>query len=344
MSTSLSHKRNKRSSHGFILAGDIGGTKTNLGLFSGTPDKLKLEKIGTYSSGSADSLIELLKRFLKNEQIPITKACFGVAGPIINNVAKTTNLAWTVTGEEIRSYFNWSTVILINDLVAMACAIPHLTVDQTLSLNRAVPPAESGNIGLIAAGTGLGEALLIWNGKTYTPCPSEGGHKDFAPRTPLEWRLRQYLAKKFDHVSIERVLSGDGLVDIYRFLRQEDGQKEPEWLMQLFAENDNSAVISQTALAGKDPICEKALNIFVELYGAEAGNLALQALTMGGIYLGGGIGPKIVKALSTDKFINAFYAKGRLKQVLSQIPVRLILDNTAPLWGAASYLKNEIIL
>lgn len=338
MCQSLQKENNRTLDRKLILAGDIGGTKTNLGLFSDSGGKLALEKISTYSSTSADSLITLIEQFLENEQVCIKEACFGIAGPIINNIVKTTNLPWVVSGEEIKSHFKFSRTVLINDLVATAFAIPHLKTEQILSLNQATSPDKGGNIGILAAGTGLGEALLIWDGNTYIPCPSEGGHKDFAPRNHLEWNLHQYLAEKYDHVSIERVLSGHGLYDIYQFLRQENGTKEPEWLTKLFSENENSAVISQAALCEKNPVCEKALDIFIKIYGAEAGNLALQALTMGGIYIGGGIGPKITPALSDGRFIDAFYEKGRFKQLLQQIPVRIILDNSAALWGAASYL------
>lgn len=339
MCPSRLNKNNKKLDRELILTGDIGGTKTNLGLFFYSNGNLTLEKNSTYSSTAANSLIKLIEQFLENEQVRIKNACFGIAGPIFENVAKTTNLPWMVSGEEIKSYFKLSKTILINDLVATGLAIPLLKNNQFLALNQ-IPPNLGGNIGILAAGTGLGEALLIWDGNTYTSCSSEGGHKDFAPRNILEWNLHQYLAQKYDHISIERVLSGQGLYDIYQFFRQEKGTKEPGWLARLFSENDKSSVISQAALSRKDPLCEKALNLFVELYGAEAGNLALQALTMGGIYIGGGIGPKIAAALSNGRFINAFYEKGRFKKLLEQIPVRLILDSSAALWGAASFLIN----
>lgn len=342
MTNSASHAKDdtpsslSASTGSVILAGDIGGTKTNLGLFSGPLNQLKRVADNTYPSQSAQSLTELVERFLKETgDHAISKACFGIAGPVFNNVAKATNLPWTVDGDEMQQHFSWSHVRVVNDLVALASAIPYLQSDQLQPLNDVAPPETDANIGLIAAGTGLGEALLIWDGNSYVPCPSEGGHKDFAPRNQMEWRLHQYLTKKYQHASVERVLSGNGLHDIYQFLRQESGDREPEWLARLFREQDGGAVVSQTALAGKDPICEQALDLFVEIYGAEAGNLALQAFTTGGMYIGGGIGPKIAKALASGKFIEAFRAKGRMKSLLSNIPVRLILDSKAALMGAA---------
>jgi len=324
-------------SDSLVLAGDVGGTKTNLALFSGSLKNLKRRTDKTYSSKSAESLTELVEQFLKENGKPqIRVACFGIAGPVLGNKVKATNLPWSVDGDQLRDHFSWPRVFLLNDLVAMACSIPHLTGEQLQALNDAMPTAD-GNIGLIAAGTGLGEALLIWDGKAYTPCASEGGHKDFAPKTPQQWGLQQYLAAKYRHASIERVLSGQGLYDIYLFLNQEDGRTEPDWLAKRFREEDGGAVVSQAALAGKDPVCQQALDLFVELYGAEAGNLALQALTTGGMYIGGGIGPKIAAALTSGGFEKAFRDKGRMAELLAAIPLRLILDSKAPLLGAAVY-------
>ncbi len=325
-----------------VLAGDVGGTKTNLALFSGSIQNLSRLTDKTYLSKSSESLTELVEQFLKESNHPqIGLACFGIAGPVLANKVKATNLPWSVDGDQLRRHFSWPHTYLLNDLVAMACSIPHLTGEQLQPLNDVPLPESGGNIGLIAAGTGLGEALLIWDGSSYTPCPSEGGHKDFAPKNPLQWRLHQYLAAKYSHASIERVLSGQGLYDIYLFLNEEKGRQEPDWLAKLFRDQDKGAVVSQTALAGKDPFCQQALALFVEIYGAEAGNLALQAVTTGGIYIGGGISPKIAPALAEGPFASAFRAKGRMESLLATIPLRLILDSKAPLLGAAVYALQQ---
>lgn len=320
----------------FILAGDIGGTKTIFGLFSGAPGKLSLTAFRSYPSNSADSLEALIERFYQDEGCQqVSTACFGIAGPVLHGEAKATNLPWHIKESVLRSRFNYRRVKLINDLVALACAIPTLKSDQLMALNGKPHAEPRDNIGLLAAGTGLGEALLIWNGSTFVPCPSEGGHKDFAPRTEQEWQLHRYLAARYGHVSIERVLSGHGLTDIYRFLRGRAGSIEPGWLTDRLAGPEPAAVISRAALDGEDPVCEEALSVFVAVYGAEAGNLALQAMTLGGVYIGGGIGPKIAAALKQGPFLDAYAAKGRMRDLLLSIPVCLITDSRAALWGAA---------
>lgn len=322
-----------------ILTGDFGGTKTNFGLFTGEPDQLRPVRLETYSTQDAASAVHLIERFLAAAENPgpIAEACFGVAAPVVGGIAATVNLPWVIEAKLIRRHFGFHRVHLINDLVATAAAIPRLRPHQYEALNEPEPPPR-GHIGLLAAGTGLGEALLVWNGKNYLPTSSEGGHKDFAPRDERQCRLLHYLTGRYGpHVSVERVVSGPGLVQIHSFLRQESGTPEPGWLQQRFQETDAARVISEAALADEDPVCREALTLFVDAYGAEAGNLALQGLTIGGMYIAGGIAPKIREILLTGPFMNAFTAKGRMTSLLEKIPVRLITDPQVPLWGAAAY-------
>jgi glucokinase len=320
-----------------ILTADFGGTKTNFGLFTGLPDDLLMVAFRSYPSGQASSAIQLIERFLHEAppSSPVLKAIFGVAAPVTSGVAPMVNLPWTIDANLIQAHFGFHKVLLINDLVATAAAIPHLRPGQYEPLNTA-EPADKGAIGLLAAGTGLGEAFLLWKGDGYLPMPSEGGHKDFAPCDKRQFGLWQFLSKKYGHVSVERVLSGPGLVDIYHFMRGEE-TPAPSWLQKRFLEKDAAQVISHAALNGEDPACQNALSLFVDVYGAEAGNLALQGLTTGGVYIAGGIGPKIRKALLAGSFIAAFAAKGRMTPLLDRIPVRLLTDPLAPLQGAAVY-------
>jgi glucokinase len=322
-----------------ILTGDFGGTKTNFGLFAGEPGHLRPVRFESYPTRDAGSAVQLIERFLAaaEDAGPVAEVCLGVAAPVVGGMAATVNLPWVIEARVILDHFGFRRVDLINDLVATAAAIPHLRPGQYENLNGAKSPAP-GNIGLLAAGTGLGEALLIWNGRDYLPSPSEGGHKDFAPRNERQCRLLHYLARRHgSHVSVERVLSGPGLVQIYNFLREECDEPEPAWLRQRFRGADAAQVVSGTALAGEDPVCREALALFVDAYGAEAGNLALQGLTVGGMYIAGGIAPKIRQAMIAGPFMAAFGAKGRMASLLEKMPVRLITDPLIPLWGAAAY-------
>jgi glucokinase len=323
-----------------ILAGDFGGTKTSFALFAGQVAKLRQLSSKSYPTAAAGSAIELIERFLLETEpgTEVSTACFGVAAPVAAGKAPIVNLPWAIEAKLILAHFGFRKVELINDLVATASAIPYLRSDQYQTVNK-VKPSSRGNIGLLAAGTGLGEAFLVWDGNRYLPVPSEGGHKDFAPRTQLQTRLWQFLSEKYGRVSVERVVSGPGLVNIYLFLRQESGMQEPAWLQKLLQEHDAARIISQAALAGEDEVCQKALSLFVEAYGAEAGNLALQGLTLGGVYIAGGIAPKIKKFILAAPFMTAFTAKGRMESLLASMPVRLITDQQAPLWGAAVYGK-----
>ncbi|MEE9612652.1 MAG: glucokinase [Desulfatiglandales bacterium] len=317
-----------------ILAGDIGGTKTNLGLFFMGKGRPAPNVIETYLSQEAPHLEQIIDRFVDKHRISITSACFGVAGPVENGRCKTTNLPWEISEIQIKRRFNWEHVRLINDLAATALAIPLLRSREMLSLNK-VKAMRGRNLGLVAPGTGLGMALLIWADEGYVPVSSEGGHVDFGPTEKAEVELWQYLNHRLGHVSVERVLSGQGLLNIYTWLKDSGRYQEPAWLAENIKDMDPARAISEAALEKREPLCQEALNIFVSIFGAVAGNLALTGFTTGGIYLGGGIPPKILSKLKEDIFMASFTDKGRFKDFLKRIPVRVILNDKAALLGAA---------
>lgn len=327
-----------------LLAADIGGTKANFSLFSRQTDgSLKRRTLKTYQTALFTSPVTLVEDFLKESttQHPAA-ACIGVAGPLVDGIVRGANLPWPVSLKEFQDRFPPTPFTIINDLVALCFAIPLLSADQILPLNTA-SPERNGNIGLIAAGTGLGEAMIVKDGGHYIPCPSEGGHKDFAARSKTEWRLHNFLSAKYGgRVSVERALSGKGLFDIYLFLRGESKTPEPRWLAEEIAAGEPAAAISRNALEKRDSVCVQALDLLVDIFGAEAGNLALQAVATGGLYIGGGVGPKIAPALTTGKFMTAFRDKGRLHGLLDAIPVYLITDSYAPLRGAAACAAKNV--
>lgn len=320
-----------------VLAGDIGGTKTNLALFSVRGDKLRAESQRNFPSKRYSGLIPVLQEFLGDGGHEIDAACFGIAGPVIEGKVKTPNLPWTIDAAELRQALKLDGVALLNDLEAAAYGILTLEKDEFYTLNEGTMRS-SGNKALIAAGTGLGQALLYDNGRHFHPLPSEGGHADFAPRNELEIELLRYLLSRFGHVSYERVISGPGLLNIYRFLKDVRKMEEPAWLAErLLAADDESAVISKAGLAKEAPICTQALDLFVSAYGAEAGNLALRAKSVRGLYVGGGIAPKIIDELKEGIFMRAFVDKGRYTDMLAATPVYVVLNEQAALRGAAYY-------
>lgn len=323
-----------------ILGADIGGTKTNLALFQPARGKLRVVAVETYPSREHATLEEILSSFASSRRERILRACFGVAGPVKNGRVETTNLAWVVDAAALARRLRLRSVGLINDLEATACGIAALQPRDFAVINAGVP-APDGNAAVIAAGTGLGEAGLQWNGTERWPFASEGGHADFAPRNEMEIELLQYLTAEFGRVSYERVLSGPGLHNVYRFLRDTGRGKEPTWLKEELSEGDPSAVISRRAMEGKSALCEQAMDLFVDIYGAEAGNVALKMMATGGLYVGGGIAPKILEKLKGKRFLEAFVSKGRLRPLLEGIPVRVILNDRAALFGAARWAVRQ---
>jgi glucokinase len=319
-----------------ILAGDVGGTKVHLALYEFVDGKLKHLRDERFPAKDYSGLEEIVKEFLAADKV--TAACFGVPGPVRDGRLRLTNLPWTLDSRELASDLGIQHVFLINDLEANGYGVAELGPDQIYTLSEG-DASQIGNRALIAAGTGLGEGLLIWNGRIHVPYPSEGGHSDYAPRNEDEIDLLRFLKQKYNgRISFERVVSGMGLTGIYDFLRDVRGMEEPTWLAKKLAEvEDPNSVITEMALSAKAEICVKALDMFVSAYGAEAGNLALKVLSVGGLYVGGGIAPRILEKLKDGTFIKAFTDKGRLSQLLINMPVRVILDSRAALLGAAAY-------
>lgn len=331
-------KRRRRTSHpvDLILAGDLGGTKTHLALFRERKKELIPIREQLFPSQKYRNLEEIVLEFLAEDRAPVGRACFGIAGPVIAGRGRITNLPWMVDAVALRAAFGIPSVRLLNDVEATAYGTLALTEEDLITLHRGDPDLW-GSRALIAAGTGLGEALLIWNGIRYLPSASEGGHCDFAPRNEMEIRLLEYLLRRFPTVSYERVLSGPGLFNIYRFLKDAGEGEEPRRLADRLAAENPAAVIAEAALAGTDKRCMQALDLFVSIYGAEAGNLALKGMVLGGVYLGGGIAPKIRAKLAEGAFMNAFREKGRLASLMDRITVKVILNEKTGLLGAARF-------
>jgi len=317
-----------------ILAGDIGGTHTRLAAFDEASPVLEPLLVEVFPSAGHAGLEEIAVAFVEKHGLSLTNACFGIAGPVRNGVCETPNLPWIVRCVDVAKRLGLPSVRLLNDLQANAYGIAELEEKDFTVLSEGTPGQE-GNYGLISAGTGLGEAgLLLEHGK-HRPFPSEGGHADFAPRNEIEIDLLRYLLPRFGHVSYERVLSGPGLHNIYNFLRDTGRAEEPAWLKDQLANGDASATISKAGLNGTAEICVRALTIFAEVFGAEAGNLALKIMAIGGLYVGGGIGPKILPKLCESGFMEAFWNKGRIDALMRSIPVRVITNDQTALLGAA---------
>ena len=320
-----------------ILAGDVGGTKVNLALYDFIDGKLKYARDKQYPAKEYSGLEEIVKEFIVSEKV--TAACFGVPGPVRDGRLRLTNLPWTLDSRDLADNLGIQHVFLINDLQANAYGIAELGADQMYTLSEG-DARQIGNRALISAGTGLGEGFMIWDGRDHVPYPSEGGHTDFAPRNEDEFDLLRFLKQKYNgRISTERVVSGQGLTNVYEFLREVRGVEEPAWLAERMAAEDPNAVITELALKAKSEICEKTMDIFVSAYGAEAGNLALKILSVGGLYVGGGIAPRILEKLKDGTFIKAFTDKGRLSQLLVNMPVRVILESRTALMGAAAYAE-----
>jgi glucokinase len=323
-----------------IVAGDVGGTKVHLALYGFRQGKLVHVRDERFPAAEFTGLEDIVRRFISESGSPeVTAACFGVPGPVRGGRLRLTNLPWVLDSRELSDHLHIAHVFLINDLEANGYGIPELTPDQLSTLNVGDPSAV-GNRAVVSAGTGLGEAILVWNGKTHIPMPSEGGHTDFGARNPLEAELLVYLTKKLNgRVSYERVVSGPGLHNIYTFLRDEQKMEEPSWLADRMKTEDPNAVIGEVAELGTSDLCVKTLDMFVASYGAEAGNMVLKALAIGGVYLGGGIAPKILKTMHNGVFLQAFTDKGRLSDLCIHTPVHIILESRAALLGAAAYAE-----
>lgn len=323
-----------------VLAGDIGATKTRLALFASGPARSDPLSERTYASQEYSGLEVIVREFARAAGAAIESACFGVAGPVKDGRSSTTNLAWVVDARDLARDLRLPRVALLNDLEASAYGLEALRQDEMIVLQEGTPGA-AGNQALIAAGTGLGEAVLSWDGRRHRPFATEGGHAGFSPADETQIELLRYLLTRYAPVSWERVLSGPGLVNIYSFLRDTGRGEEPRWLAEEISEGEPAAVISTTALAGRSALCSEALHLFVALYGSESGNLALKALAAGGVYIGGGIAPKILPRLRGPAFVNAFLSKGRMRPLLEAMPVRVVLNDRLALLGAARYAACE---
>jgi glucokinase len=323
-----------------LLAGDIGGTKTHLAIFSAEkgPRQPLAEK--KYASGDHPNLETIVQQFVAEFQLSPDRAVFGVAGPVVDGQASVTNLPWIIREGRLRAVLGIESVTLLNDLQSIAFAVPFLEAEDIHTLNAARPTRHA-PIAIIAPGTGLGEAYLTWDGSRYQAHPSEGGHTDFAPTDALELGLLRYMLRRFDHVSYEKVCSGLGIVNLYHYLKAHGNAPEPSWLAERLATaSDPTPVIVTAALQHDQEPCDLAvetLRLFVSILGAEAANLALKLMSSGGVYLAGGIPPRIVPWLEHTYFMQSFLNKGRFSTVLIRFPVHVILHRNAALYGLACY-------
>jgi glucokinase len=316
-----------------ILAGDIGGTNARLALFDVRNGQFNLITVTIFPSRNYSGLDEIVSEFVQTSGIHPSQACFGVAGPVTNGQVETSNLPWKIQSRRLADELKINKALLINDLEATGWGVGALSADDLVALTKI--PITPGNQALIAAGTGLGEGGLYWDGKRHHVFASEGGHCDFAPADELQVELFRYLHARYGHVSWERVLSGPGLVNIFEFLRDTGRGQVPAWLSAEMKVMDPAAAISTAAMEGKCPLSQQAMNIFVSIFGAEAGNMGLKIKATGGVFLAGGIAPKILPKLATPLFLDAFLSKGRLRHLMEVMPVKVIVNDKLALLGAA---------
>ncbi len=324
-----------------VLAGDIGGSKTSLAIFEVEGTRLEVLAQEEYPSQQYGSLDQIVRQFVETQARACDWGSFGIAGPVRNGRAETTNLPWLVDARRLADEIGFRKVWLMNDLEANAWGISALQEKDFCVLSKGKPDP-NGNASIISAGTGLGQAGLYWNGVQHRPFASEGGHSDFAPHSDLEIALLQYLKQRHPHVSWERVVSGMGLLNIYEFLRDHRDSKTPVWLAEEMKTGDQAAAISKAAQEGRCPLCSETLELFVHLYGVEAGNQALKIMSTGGVYLGGGIAPKNLDLLRKGTFLRAFWSKGRMEPLMRDMPVKVILNNRTALYGAAVFAGLKI--
>jgi len=323
------------------LAGDIGGTKTHLAWYredNGKPECVKEQK---FPSKNYVNLRMIVQEFLEGEKAEIDRACFGIAGPVKKGKSQTTNLPWLVDAERLSSELSIEKVALINDLEANAYGLKVLSDDEFFVLNKGDPTAQ-GNQAMVSPGTGLGEAGIYFDGKEHRPFAGEGGHADFAPTSELEDELLKYLRKKFKTVSYERILSGPGLYNVYQFFIDTKKEREKASILEEIQSGNSPVIISKLGIEEKSPACVRTLQLFASIYGAEAGNMALKIFAIGGVFLGGGIAPKILEVIKRGEFMDSFTRKGRFEGLLSSIPVKVVLNDKTALLGSMYYAQNLI--
>ncbi|AUB82446.1 glucokinase [Candidatus Thiodictyon syntrophicum] len=325
-----------------VLVGDIGGTKTGIGVAETDGLAVTLREVRRYPSAAFDSLESLIIQYLQETgQVPARDChlgAFAVAGPVEGRHCRTTNLPWEIDADLIEHILEFRAVGLLNDLEAVAWGVAALGPDDVAEIHPGGAPQQPavGNACVVAAGTGLGEAGLYWDGTRHHPFATEGGHTDFAPLDEREFALLGFLQKRFGRVSWERVASGMGIGNLYDFLLTWHQAATPDWLAAEIAAGDTAAAVA--AAAGRCPICRETMDLFFSLFGRESGNLALKHLALGGVYLGGGIAPKNLEALRASRFLDGFFAKGRMEPHMRRMPVRVILRAETPLLGAARYM------
>ncbi len=326
-----------------ILAGDIGGTKTNLALFKVEDKKLVVQVQHQFPSRDFSSFSEVIKAFEEKTEMPqVRAACFGIAGPVIEGRCRTTNLPWDISTADLQNHLNTDKVRLLNDLESTAYGMLYLPEEEFISLNPTGRPSNN-NRAVIAAGTGLGEAMLYYDGSNYHPIASEGGHSDFAPVTAQQDELLRWMRNRYPgHVSYERILSGPGIYTLYEFLYERGFAPQSASMMNIPVGEDRSAMVSKCALQEHDPLCMESLRLFAEIYGAEAGNLALKTMSLGGVYIGGGIAPKILSVMTNNHFMNGFTSKGRFEEMLRGMEVKISLNPETALLGAAYFAVDRL--
>lgn len=324
-----------------VLAGDIGGTKTNLAFYQATETGLNMLHSGRYPSADYTSCTAILQQFLSDNKCTAPdRICLGVAGPVLDGKVNLTNLSWDIDIKTLKSAMGVEAVFLLNDLEAMAYGLAGLTEEDLITLHPGIENS-TGNMAIIAPGTGLGEAGLYWNGVHHFPFPTEGGHTDFAPRTDLDYELLKFLQNEYGVVSYEKVVAGPAIVDIYRFLRDVKKMEEPAWLKEaLDLEKQDSAVISGAAIEQKAAICVDTMALFVRHLAREASNLVLKMKATGGLFLGGGIPPKIAPLLMQKQFMEHYMDCDRMQHLLENVPIRIIKNDKTGLIGAAYYGAN----
>ena len=325
-----------------ILAGDIGGTNVRFALYDHHHGVFARKVIEKYRSRDFADLPEAVLHFLESHPVGVTSAAFGVPGPIIDGVAHSTNLPWRVDAKMLARALTTERVTVVNDLVAMAAAVPHLRDADVQVLHAGEPDETAGTFAAVAPGTGLGQGYLHKNGAQFSALPSEGGHADFAPTTFEQIELLTYLMKKFGHVSFERILSGPGLLNIYAFLKDSGKASEPPALREEMTSDAPGTVITRHAISGEHDICVQAVELFAQVLGAQAGNMVLTLMATGGIYLGGGIVPHLRTHLTKTGLLQAYLSKGRLSYLTDKTPLKIICDDTVALTGAASIAKKKL--
>lgn len=328
-----------------VLVGDIGGTKTGLAVADTDGTRVALTEARRYPSAEFGSLSAIVRRYLDETGQAVGEACplgaFAIAGPVHGRRSKTTNLPWELDADVMERELGFLRVGLLNDLEAVAWGVGALGPEDLEELHPG-EPGRQGNACVVAAGTGLGEAGLFWDGKRHHPFPTEGGHTDFAPVDEREFALLGHLQRKFARVSWERVASGMGIGNIYEFLLDWHQAETPAWLAQTIAEGDVAAAVATAAADHSCPICVETMAMFFRLYGREAGNMGLKQMALGGVYLGGGIAPKNLGPLKSSEFLDGFFDKGRMEPLMRRMPVRVILRGDTPLLGSARFMAAEV--